>query len=56
MSGPNFASMSFQELRAYEMPNKTVMSPLKSPEDTDNYPEFMEHLRKSSERYRNKKA
>ena len=37
MSGPNFASMSFQELRAYVL-------------------EHREHLRKSSERYRNKKA
>lgn len=40
----------------HEMPNKVLMPPLKSPEDAENYPEFMEYLRKGSERYRNKKG
>ena len=40
----------------YAMPNQRIMPPLKSPEDAENYPDFMEYLRKGSERHRNRKA
>ena len=40
----------------HAQPNKVLMPPLKSPEDAENYPDFMEYLRKGSERYHNKEA
>jgi hypothetical protein len=47
MSKPDFKAMSWKELHALD--TWVEMPPVRSPEELDNYPEFLEHIRRSAE-------